>query len=85
MPFSRVRWPARRPPEPAAPCGGGGSPSHVFHAQGAWLEPKYGEGPYCCACMVILPQDKAGAAPAPLAAESERLAEYPFPEDMATT
>ena len=66
-------------------CGGGGSPVDVLHAEGNWLEPKYGEGAYCHFCHVIIPKSHYGMVPAKRPDETEQLGKYPFKEDLAET
>lgn len=68
-----------------AGCGGGGSPQDVLHKEGAWLEPKYGEGASCHYCHVIIPKSHYHLLPAKRPDEAEQLASYPFPEDMTDT
>lgn len=61
-------------------------PQTVKHTTaGGWVEPKFGEGAYCSHCMVIVPQDRVKAMPPVLPDEAERLAEYPFKDEMTTT
>lgn len=66
-------------------CGGGGSPVDVLHAEGNWLEPKYGEGAYCHFCHVIIPKSHYSMVPAKRPDETEQLGKYPFKEDLAET
>lgn len=57
----------------------------MLHKEGGWYEPKYGEGAQCHYCHVIIPKAHASSLPPKRADESEQLATYPFPEDMADT
>jgi len=66
-------------------CGGGGSPTAILHEKGNWYEPKYGEGPQCHYCHVIIPRSHYNKLPPKQTNELERLQDYPFPEDMTET
>jgi ferredoxin len=68
-----------------AACGGGGTETHTFHEEGKWLEPKYGEGPSCVHCHVIIPKDKEAFMPPISGRERELLDEHPFPDDVTAT
>lgn len=66
-------------------CNGGAGPKEVFHEKGSWFEPKYGEGPVCNFCHVILPKSHYDAVPPKFADELNQLQQYPFPEDVSET
>jgi hypothetical protein len=66
-------------------CGGGGSPQEKFHKEGAWFEPKYGEGATCYFCHVIVPKSHYDLLPPRRPDEAEQLERYPFKEDMTET
>ena len=66
-------------------CGGGGAPAEHLHKQGSWYEPKYGEGPMCNHCHVIIPKTHFGSLEAKGPEEAQQLSLYPFPEDMTET
>ena len=66
-------------------CGGGGSVGEKLHKEGNWVEPKYGEGPGCYYCHVVVSKSHAGVLPKKMTDEDEMLKLYPFPEDMSET
>ena len=66
-------------------CGGGGSPGEKLHKEGNWVEPKYGEGPACYYCHVVVSKSHASTLPKKMSDEEEMLRQYPFPEDMSET
>lgn len=66
-------------------CGGGGSPADMLHREGQWYEPKYGEGPQCYHCHVIIPKSHAHHLVPKRPEELDLLRQYPFPEDMTDT
>lgn len=68
-----------------AVCGGGGDPVDVLHKDGAWFEPKYGEGADCYNCHVIFPKSHYAMLPPKRPDEAEQLAQHPFQEDLTET
>lgn len=67
------------------PCEGT-LPTVTQHASaGGWEEPTFGEGAYCFHCMVILPEAQAAALPRTIDDEEQRLADYPFREDVGAS
>ena len=66
-------------------CGGGGSPVEKVHKEGTWVEPKYGEGPQCYYCHVVVAKTHAHVLPPKMSDEADMLRQYPFPEDMSET
>ena len=54
-------------------CGGGGSPRDVYHKEGSWYEPKYGEGAQCYFCHVIIPKSQKGTTCIPFVINISKL------------
>jgi ferredoxin len=63
-------------------CHGGGGPVDLMHKEGKWLEPKYGEGPVCSFCHVIIPKSHDHLLNQKRPEEAANLAKYPFQEDI---
>jgi ferredoxin len=68
-----------------SPCEGTIAATKQHKTAGGWDEPTFGEGAYCSHCLVVLPEDKAGLVSEKVDDESQRLADYPFREDVGQT